>query len=103
MIELVHHGLLLLQSLHLADSHDSDSDNPLWILVAGPAGAIAVYTAIFRYYRNTDKTNQFERETRVEAKPVTGTDQKVDEVHGTRNRRIDGDNSEHFRQRVNRG
>src|SRR5690606_17388660 len=34
----------------------------LWILAAGPASAVGVYWAIYRYYRNTDKSHAFERE-----------------------------------------
>lgn len=74
----------------------------LWILAAGPASAVGVYWAIYRYYRNTDKSHAFERETRVEAKPVTGAaqDRKVDVVKGTQERRISGDNVNEFRTRV---
>ena len=36
------------------------------------------------------------------AKPVTGTDEKVDEVKGTRESRISGDNVSEYRQRVER-
>ena len=55
-------------------------DGGLWLLLAGPAGATALYWALYRYYRNTDKSHSFERETNVEAKPVTGSDEKVEEV-----------------------
>ena len=48
-------------------------DNGLFLLALGPAGAGALYWAIYRYYRNTDKSHAFERETAVDAKPVTGT------------------------------
>ena len=69
-------------------------DNGLWLLALGPAGASALYWALYRYYRNTDKSHAFERETTVEAKPVTGAerDRKVDEVKGTRETRLDGAN-----------
>lgn len=77
-------------------------DSGLWLLAAGPAGAAALYWALYRYYRNTDKSHAFERETEVEAKPVTGTDTKVGEVKGTQRRRIDGDNMGAHRQRVKR-
>ncbi len=43
-----------------------------------------------------------ERETAVVAKPVTGSDQKVDEVEGTQETRIGGDNVSAYRQRVER-
>jgi len=77
-------------------------DGGLWLLLSGPASATGLYWALYRYYRNTDKSHAFERETAVVAKPVTGTDQKVDEITGTRKSRIDGDNVSEYRQRVER-
>lgn len=77
-------------------------DSGLWLLALGPAGATALYWALYRYYRNTDKSHAFERETKVEAKPVTGSDRKVDTVTGTRETRIDGDNVGEYRKRVRR-
>lgn len=77
-------------------------DNGLWLLLAGPAGASALYWALYRYYRNTDKSHAFERETSVEAAPVTGSDSKVGTVTGTQARRIGGDNVHDYRARVQR-
>ena len=77
-------------------------DGGLWLLMLGPAGAAGLYWALYRYYRNTDKSHAFERETAVEAKPVTGSDQKVNEVKGTQATRIPGDNVGAYRQRVKR-
>jgi hypothetical protein len=74
----------------------------LWLLLAGPAGATGLYWALYRYYRNTDKSHAFERETKVECKPVTGSDAKVDEVKGTQATRVRGDNVTAYRQRVQR-
>lgn len=79
-------------------------DGGLAILLLGPAGATGLYWALYRYYRNTDKSHAFERETKVDAKPVTGgeDDHKVDEVKGTRETRIRGDNVREYRKRVQR-
>jgi hypothetical protein len=77
-------------------------DGGLWLLAAGPAGATGLYWYLYRYYRNTDKSHAFERETKVEAKPVTGSDSKVDTVTGTRETRIRGDNVTAYRARVQR-
>jgi hypothetical protein len=80
-------------------------DGGLWLLLlAGPAGATALYWALYQYYRNTDKSHGFERETKVEAKPVTesASDRKVDEIKGTTQARIDGDNVAAYRKRVQR-
>lgn len=79
-------------------------DNGLWLLLLGPAGATGLYWALYRYYRNTDKSHAFEHETAVDAKPVTGADEdcKVGEVKGTQETRIKGDNVGAYRQRVQR-
>jgi hypothetical protein len=77
-------------------------DGGLWLLLAGPASGTGLYWFLYRYYRNTDKSHAFEHETAVEAKPVTGTDAKVDEVKGTRETRIRGDNVSAYRTRVQR-
>ena len=77
-------------------------DGGLWLLAMGPAGATLLYWVLYRYYRNTDKSHAYEHETTVEAKPVTGSDQKVDEVRGTQNARIAGDNLHAYRKRVQR-
>jgi hypothetical protein len=57
---------------------------------------------LYRYYRNTDKSHAFERETAVDAKPVTGSEAKVGEVTGTQQTRIDGNNVREYRKRVRR-
>ncbi len=77
-------------------------DGGLAILLLGPAGATGLYWALYRYYRNTDKSHAFEHETTVEAKPVTGSDSKIDEVKGTRETRISGDNVREYRKRAKR-
>ncbi|WDS34723.1 hypothetical protein [Pseudoxanthomonas sp.] len=77
-------------------------DGGLWLLAIGPTGAAALYWALYRFYRNTDKSHAFERETAVDAKPVTGSNDKVDKITGTRQTRIDGDNVAAYRKRVQR-
>ena len=77
-------------------------DSGLWLLAAGPAGATALYWALYRYYRNTDKSHAFERETEIVAKPITGSDRLVDTVTGTQETRIRGDNVRAYRNRVQR-
>jgi len=79
-----------------------NDDSGLWLLAAGPAGATALYWALYRYYRNTDKSHGFEHETEIVAKPVSGSERKVGEVKGTQQRRIDGDNVGDYRRRVKR-
>jgi hypothetical protein len=80
----------------------SDDGGSLALLLLGPAGGAGLYWMLYRYYRNTDKSHAFERETKVVAKPVTGTDNQVDTNNGTRQSRIDGDNASEYRTRVGR-
>jgi hypothetical protein len=79
------------------------SDDNSWaLLLLGPGSGIGLYWTLYRYYRNTDKSHAFERETKVEAKPITGSDEKVGTNNGTRERRISGDNVREYRKRVSR-
>jgi hypothetical protein len=77
-------------------------DSGLWLLALGPAGAAGLYWALYRYYRNTDKSHAFERETTVEAQPVTGSDEKIGENNGTQSTSISDSNVSAYRQRVQR-
>jgi hypothetical protein len=79
-----------------------NDDGGLALLLLGPAGAVGLYWALYRYYRNTDKSHAFERETKVDAKPVTGSDHKVGTNNGTQETRIRGDNVHEYRRRVAR-
>ena len=103
MSDLVAH-LTVLQALSpviLASSHSGSGSGGLALLLAGPAGGTALYAGVYRYYRNADKRHGFESETSIALKhEITGHDEKVDEVKGTRDSRIDGDNARDFRSRV---
>lgn len=83
----------------LAATDDGDSG---WLLLAGPAGGAAVYAMLYRYYRNTDKSHHYERETLISSQPVVGADAKVDEVRGTKRASIEGNNVAAHRVRVER-
>jgi len=80
----------------------SDDGGELALLLMGPAGATALYWALYRYYRNTDKSHGFERETAIEAKPATGSERKVGTNNGTQETGIRGDNVHDYRKRVER-
>jgi len=80
----------------------SEGSGTLLLLAVGPAGGGGLYFALWRFYRNTDKSHSFESETRVVAQPITGNDRKVDEIKGTKKSGIDGDNRSNHRQRVER-
>ncbi|MDP3226436.1 MAG: hypothetical protein Q8N13_00465 [Acidovorax sp.] len=81
-----------------------DSDGILFLLALGPASAAGLYWMLYRYYRNTDKSHSFESETEVKAQQVTGVgeDVKVNEVRGTQETQIRGNNVGDYRRRVQR-
>ena len=98
-------GILVQAMTHLTTGlveASSDDGGAIWLLAAGPAGGAATYWAIYRYYRNNDKSHQFERDTLIEAEPVQGGEQKVDEISRTKKKRIQGDNADEHRSRVQR-
>jgi hypothetical protein len=80
----------------------SSDGGPGWLLILGPAAGGGLYFGLWNFYRNTGKSHSFERETKVQAKPVSGNDRKIDEVKGTKKSGIDGDNKSNHRQRVQR-
>lgn len=80
----------------------ASGDGGVWLLAAGPVGAAGTYWLIFRYYRNTDKSHDYERDTLIEAQQVTGGEEKIDHIGRTRDSDIDGDNRHSHRQRVQR-
>jgi hypothetical protein len=77
-------------------------DSDLALLLLGPAGGIGLYWLLYRHYRNTDKSHAFERETKIDAKPVTGSDDKIGTNNGTTESSIRGDNVREYRTRVSR-
>lgn len=81
-----------------------DNDSTLLLLAMGPASAAGLYWMLYRYYRNTDKSHAFERETAITAQPVSGmqADVKVGEVRGTQATAISGNNVGDYRRRVKR-
>lgn len=83
-------------------AQSSSEGSSTWLLLAGPLGGGGLYFLLYRFYRNTDKSHSFEREAKIDAQPVTGTDAKIDEVRGTRRSSISGNNVRDFRERVQR-
>lgn len=99
--------LLLLQLLDLnlfdlnifkAASDSDDDGSAFWLL--GPAGAVAFYSYIFLRYRNTDKRHQYEHKTSTEMGEVLTYDAKINEIKGTSNSRMAGENSSSPRTRL---
>lgn len=93
------HALIDLAAVPAYTETDGDAG---WLLLLGPAGAFAVYMGLYRYYRNTDKSHAYERETLIESQPATGRDTKVGEVKGTKRSSIEGNNVREYRRRVER-
>ena len=77
-------------------------DSGLALLLLGPAGAVGLYWALYRYYRNTDKSHAYERESKVDAQPVAGSDRMIGTNNGTRESSIKGNNVSDYRERVER-
>ena len=44
-------------------------ESDLVVLLIGPAGGAGLYWLLYRYYRNTDKSHAFERESKVTRSP----------------------------------
>lgn len=101
MIAIVVSALVETLSPELVAAADGDG-SPAWLLLFGPAGGAGLYFVLWRYYRNTHTSHAFEKETRIEAQPVTGSDTKVREITGTKRSRIEGDNRGDHRRRVQR-
>ena len=93
---------LLLSTIAAAVASSSEGGGAGFLLLLGPVAGGGVYFGLWTYYRNTGKSHAFERETRIQAQPITGHDAKVDQVNGTKRTRIDGDNRSNHRQRVQR-
>ncbi len=82
------------------NGRDGETTGSAWLPALGHDGATALYWAIHRYYRNTDKSHAFERETAMDAKPVMGSKNNVGELIGTQEKRIGGNNVKACRHRV---
>lgn len=80
----------------------SDDDSLLWLLAAGPAGAVVTYWTLYRYYRNTDKSHEYERDTIIKGQPVQGGEERIDHISRTRESKMDGANHKKHRERVQR-
>ena len=79
-----------------------DDDSLLFLLALGPASAAGLYWMLYRYYRNTDKSHAFERETAITAQPVSGKDAKAREARGAQATAISGNNVGDYRRRAKR-
>ncbi|CAM4051488.1 hypothetical protein M3A96_11200 [Helcobacillus massiliensis] len=63
---------------------------------------LTVYFAIYQYYRNTDKSYEFETQTSVEVVDVQMYDRPTRRYDSLRSRMMNGHNTLDHRQRVRR-
>lgn len=73
-----------------------------WIFLAGPIAGGAMYWLIFQYYRNTNKSHQYERETKIESQPAVINDVKVRTRRKTSQSKTPNENGKDHRRRVQR-
>ncbi|MDO5094616.1 MAG: hypothetical protein Q4D79_14580 [Propionibacteriaceae bacterium] len=94
---MTNHLLFLLES-------SSGGESRLALLGLGVIAAIAFYGYIWRRYRNTDKSYQFESTTQVELSEVTGSDSYSRTIQRTRDSRVAGyERTRDPRQRIRQG
>jgi hypothetical protein len=73
-----------------------------FLLLAGPLAGGVFAWLVFLRYRNTNKTNQYEKEAAVAAEPIQASDTKMRTVLATRDATTSGRNEHSHRQRVTR-
>ncbi|MBB5832420.1 hypothetical protein [Brachybacterium aquaticum] len=86
----------------LAGSSDDGIAGIAFPFLAGPAVFAAVYGGIYRYYRNTDKRHQFEKQTDVKVGNLKAQDRKRGSNNRQKSRSMNGRNSTDHLQRVRR-
>lgn len=102
-LTLLHSALELVPSfVPVPWSSDDDESGILALLASGPLAGAGVYWAIWKYYRNADKSHSYERETDIFAQPVTGWDRYLGERTGLSKSSINGRNESRHRKRVQR-
>lgn len=83
-------------------ANDDGGGGAAWLLVLGPIAMLLAYLGLWSYYRNTHRSHAFERETRVEAQPITRHDAKRTSITGTKRARVERENRTDHRRRVQR-
>lgn len=86
----------------LAEGNESYRALGVAPFVIGPMVFFLVYLGIYRYYRNTDKSHDFERQTVVESFDMRAFDEFAQRRTGLRNAEIEGRNEDAPRERVRR-
>ena len=69
---------------------ESDTDPRIFALALGPAAAVMFFLYIYRRYRNTDKSYQYEDRTRIEVENIKHFDQYSRHIGRTRSSQVEG-------------
>ncbi len=77
-------------SLLILLNSSSSSEVRVLALLLGPVTAVMFFTHIWRRYRNTDKSYQYEHTTAMRLSNVTGKDQRVGHIRRTRDPLVRG-------------
>lgn len=90
--------------LNVIASSSSQNELTVWGAIFGIPTALAAgfYILTYRFYRNTDKNYNYEKETIVNLSGLKTSDTKIDTNNGTKERYIKGKNSDDHRSRVRR-
>lgn len=72
------------------------------ILLAGPVVFGLVYWLLFQFYRNTNKSHNYEQETAIESQKILENDRRTNHISRTSRRRTSGANESSHRKRVTR-
>lgn len=94
--------MIELLTLTVISSSSSHEQGMLAVLALPFIIAGAFYYAVYRRYRNHDKSYQYEQNTDVKISNLQHSDVQIDVVKGTSDRKIKGDNSNEHRNRVQR-
>lgn len=90
-------------SAFASGSSSRSSGDAVYLLLLGPLAGIGFYTMTYLRYRNTDKRYEYERKTSSEVADAKGFDQRVGQITGTQEHRIQGDNARAPRMRLGQG
>ena len=90
--------------LNVIASTSTEGQLTTWGAIFGIPTALATgfYILTYRFYRNTDKNYNYEKETIVNLSGLKTSDTKINTNNGTKERYIKGKNSDDHRSRVRR-
>lgn len=78
------------QAVFMLLDTSSNGEVRLAFLLLGPIAAFLFFGYIWRRYRNTDKSYQYESTTRIDLSNVLGSDKRVRHISRTSQRWVEG-------------